>query len=97
MTDKRQIATYERLTLPDHWSLHFHLLSCNIMARAAFNLGNNMTRFEYITKTATDCKPSWSNKDVIRFHYFNPHGIMAKRRASDDRILAMVESIAACI
>ena len=50
-----------------------------------------MTRFEYIANTATDCKPSWSNKDKIRFHYFNPHGIMAKRRASDDRIRDLVD------
>ena len=61
-------------------------------AIAAFNLGTKMTRFDYITKTANDCKPSWPNKDKIRFHYFNPHGIMAKRRASDDRIVAMVDS-----
>jgi len=50
-----------------------------------------MTRFEYIANTATDCKPSWSNKDKIRFHYFNPHGIMEKRRASDDRIRDLVD------
>lgn len=51
-----------------------------------------MDRFDLVTETATKCLDSWSNKDKVRFHYFNPNGVMAKRRVSDDRVRNMVDS-----
>ena len=51
-----------------------------------------MADFNVVTSTATKCLDSWSNIDKVRFHYFNPNGIMAKRRVSDDKVRAMVDS-----
>lgn len=28
----------------------------------------------------------WSGRDVVAFHYFNPNGLVAKKRAGDDKI-----------
>ena len=42
--------------------------------------------------TATQCSPSWSNRTKAAFHAFNDNGILARRRASDDRIRAIVDS-----
>jgi hypothetical protein len=51
-----------------------------------------MADFNVVANTATKCLDSWSNIDKVRFHYFNPNGIMAKRRVSDDKVRAMVDS-----
>ena len=48
--------------------------------------------FEMITKTATAADPRWSAKDKCLFHYFNPNGLCAAKRANDDRITALVEA-----
>ena len=61
-------------------------------AIAAFNLGNKMTRFQYITRKATACMDSWTNIEKVHFHAFNAHGIMAQRIKSNDRIRALVDS-----
>ena len=42
--------------------------------------------------TATQCNPAWSNRTQAAFHAFNDNGIIARRRASDDRIRALVDS-----
>jgi hypothetical protein len=42
--------------------------------------------------TATQCSPKWSNRTKAAFHAFNDNGILARRRASDDRIRAIVDS-----
>ena len=49
-------------------------------------------RFKLVTETAQKCLPSWSNKDKVRFHLWNPNGIMAERLESDERIRAVVDS-----
>jgi len=41
---------------------------------------------------ATQCNPSWTNRNQAIFHAFNDHGILARRRASDARINALVDA-----
>jgi hypothetical protein len=48
-------------------------------------------RYGYITKTATESKSSWSNVDLVRFHYFNPNGLVAEKIALDAQINALVD------
>ena len=48
-------------------------------------------KYEYLTQTATQVSRSWTNKQKIQFHYFNPNGLYAKKRALDDAIWALVE------
>jgi hypothetical protein len=48
-------------------------------------------KFEYITKTATKTARSWTNKQKIQFHYFNPNGLYAQKKALDDVIWELVE------
>ena len=47
-------------------------------------------RYEYITTTATATKTSWSNVELIRFHYFNPNGLVAEKIELDAQIDALV-------
>jgi hypothetical protein len=48
-------------------------------------------KYEYITQTAKQVSRSWTNKDAIRFHYFNPNGLYAKKQALNDVIWSLVE------
>ena len=48
--------------------------------------------YEYITQTATKVSRSWTNKQKVRFHYFNPNGLYAQKKALDDVIWSLVES-----
>jgi hypothetical protein len=48
-------------------------------------------RYEYITKTATAPKANWANRDLVRFHYFNPNGLVAKKIELDKQISALVD------
>lgn len=53
---------------------------------------NHVNRFETITKTATSVSHSWTNKEVVMFHYFNPNGLIAAKRIVDDQISQLVDS-----
>jgi hypothetical protein len=46
---------------------------------------------EYITVTATATTPSWTNKQVAMFNYFNPNGAYAKWSAMCDTIRDYVD------
>lgn len=48
-------------------------------------------KYEYITQTAKQVSRSWTNKDAIRFHYFNPNGLYAKKQSLNNAIWALVE------
>jgi hypothetical protein len=48
-------------------------------------------KFQYLTKTATAPKPSWSNRDTVMFHYFNPNGVYAEKIKLDAEIRKLVE------
>jgi len=48
--------------------------------------------FEMISKTATKPGRHWSAKAICQFHYFNPCGAYAAKKASDERIWAAVEA-----
>lgn len=43
-------------------------------------------KFETITKTAKEPMASWNNSDLLRFHFFNPNGLMGQKRALDAKI-----------
>lgn len=48
-------------------------------------------KWDYITKQATAIKPSWSNRDCVLFHYFNPNGAAAEKIALDRQISDLVD------
>jgi hypothetical protein len=48
-------------------------------------------KYEYITETAKETKSSWSNADLVRFHYFNPNGLIAEKIALDAKINELVD------
>ena len=50
-----------------------------------------MAKFHYVAKTATAPAASWSNVQVLQFHYFNPNGLYQKKIATDARIDQLVE------
>lgn len=45
-----------------------------------------MISFNEIAVDAKVANPRWNNKDVAMFHYFNPNGVLAKKRATDKLI-----------
>ena len=47
--------------------------------------------YQFVTERATETQPSWTNKDCIRFHYFNPNGVYAQKKATDKLIDALVD------
>ena len=46
--------------------------------------------FNYLVSEATRPEASWSNADLANFHYFNPNGLYAAKKARDERISALV-------
>lgn len=51
-----------------------------------------MATFEHISETATQPARSWSNVQKLQFHYFNPNGLVARKRANDAKIRDLVEA-----
>jgi hypothetical protein len=49
-------------------------------------------RFTYIATEATECCYTWTNKEQAQFHYFNPNGVYAQKKAMDERISAAVDA-----
>lgn len=47
--------------------------------------------WNYITKEATKVARSWTYKECVAFHYFNPNGLYARKQASDVKIEGLVE------
>lgn len=50
-----------------------------------------VSRFEIVTQTATSVAKSWTNIEVAMFHYFNPNGLAAAKRATDEKIDKLVD------
>ena len=48
--------------------------------------------FEFISKIATEVGRNWSNAQVAQFHYFNPNGLYAQKKASDEAISNAVDA-----
>ena len=48
--------------------------------------------FQQITETATEVGPKWTNKEIAQFHYFNPNGLYAQKKARDKTISDAVAS-----
>lgn len=48
-------------------------------------------KYENIITKATKVSRSWSNKEKVAFHYFNPNGLYAQKKALDDAIWELVE------
>lgn len=51
-----------------------------------------MANFQYITETATKPARTWSNVEKLKFHYFNPNGLVARKRANNARIRELVDA-----
>lgn len=52
-----------------------------------------MPSFDTITRKATVTARSWSNRDIVRFHYFNPNGAYARFRAAYARLIEAVDNV----
>ena len=52
----------------------------------------SVSRFEQISKTATQVGKSWSNHEVAMFHYFNPNGLIAAKSITDKKIDQLVDA-----
>jgi len=53
---------------------------------------SKVSSFEYISQAATEPSRSWSNSELAKFHYFNPNGLYAAKKASDVKIDELVEA-----
>lgn len=53
---------------------------------------SNRLSFEYITETATAPARNWTLRATLQFHYFNPNGLVARKRRNDDRIAELVDA-----
>src|SRR5690606_12976444 len=51
----------------------------------------NAERYNYITLTATQASECKTNIELAQFHYFNPNGLRAQKRANDEIISQAVE------
>ena len=47
--------------------------------------------FDYIVDTATDCK-GFTIKQTLRFHYFNPNGLYAEKKAINNKVAELVNA-----
>jgi len=48
-------------------------------------------RHTYITKRATEVADSWTNREVMDFHYFNENGLIAKWEKMNETIGRLVD------
>jgi predicted ribosome quality control (RQC) complex YloA/Tae2 family protein len=46
--------------------------------------------WNYITQEATKVARSWTYKEQVCFHYFNPNGLYARKQANDEKISDLV-------
>ena len=51
-----------------------------------------MTTFNEIAYTATQPKRGWSNAECAKFHYFNPNGLCAQKKATDKQIDKLIDA-----
>lgn len=47
--------------------------------------------YRFVTEKATETQNSWTNKEIAMFHYFNPNGVYAQKKAVDARIDTLVD------
>lgn len=47
--------------------------------------------WNYITKEATKVARSWTYREMVAFHYFNPNGLISRKSANDRKIDELVE------
>ena len=47
--------------------------------------------WNYLTKEATKVARSWTYGEAVRFHYFNPNGLISRKTANDRKIDELVE------
>ena len=53
---------------------------------------NQVDRYNKISKTATATAKSWTNHEIVAFHYFNPNGLIAEKEVTDKQIDTLVDS-----
>lgn len=53
---------------------------------------NHVDRYNKITKTAATVAKSWTNREIVMFHYFNPNGLTAAKAVTDKQIDALVDA-----
>lgn len=53
---------------------------------------NRLDRYHFITATATSDGQCKTNKEAMMFHYFNDHGLGARKRKNDLAISELVDA-----
>ncbi len=48
--------------------------------------------FEFVSNVATEVGHNWSNKQIAQFHYFNPNGLYAEKKAINEEISRAVDA-----
>lgn len=51
-----------------------------------------LSKYNHVTRTATEPKNSWTNLEVAQFHYFNPNGLVQAKKKLDDQITDLVDA-----
>jgi len=47
--------------------------------------------YQFVTERAIETRSSWTHREIALFHYFNPNGLYAKKKATDKQIDTLVE------
>ena len=51
-----------------------------------YTMKDIVKHYEYVTRTATKVSKGWTCTDILNFHYFNPNGLHAVKKALQDRL-----------
>ena len=51
------------------------------------------THFDKVTSTAKEVDSRWSNRDVVRFHYFNPNGAYKIHQKAYHHLMDAVDNV----
>ena len=55
-------------------------------------MADRLERFNYICEDATDTSDLKTNAEIARFHYFNPNGLVKRKRKNDERIWELIDA-----
>lgn len=52
---------------------------------------NKYERYNFVSNRAKTPKPSWTSIEVVRFHYYNPNGLYARKKKIDAKIIDLID------
>jgi hypothetical protein len=51
-----------------------------------YTMKDIVKHYEHVTRTAIKVSKGWTCTDILNFHYFNPNGLCAVKKALQDRL-----------